>query len=198
MTSDMTTNATDATAIWQELRAGQPPVGAGPVAAVFRCADAGISSDTVFGQSAGSLVDISTWGHTVDTSVLASIEYAVDALGVPLVVVLGHDDCPAMQAALQAWKNAQLPDGAMRSAVENALLSVVRRGVAADCVASVTSAHIIDTATSLVQRSPALARKVDHHEVGIICATVSPGAHDITVHATLGAVRTDDSVLERI
>ncbi len=198
MTSDVSMNATDATTVWRELRAGRPHQGARPVAAVFRCADAGISSETVFGQSAGSLVDISTWGHTVDTSVLASVEYAVDALGVSLVVVLGHDDCPAMQAALQAWKNAQLPDGAMRSAVENALLSVVRRGAAADCVASVTSAHIIDTATALVQRSPALARRIDRHEVGIVCATVSPGTHDIRVHATLGAVRTDDFVLERI
>ncbi len=198
MTDDMTLDATTATAIWQELRARRSRPVEGPVAAVFRCADAGINSESVFGQSAGSLVDISTWGHTVDTSVLASIEYAVDALGVALVVVLGHDDCPAMRAALQAWKNAQLPDGAMRSAVENALLSVVRRGAAADCVASVTSAHIIDTATSLVQRSPALARKIDRHEVGIVCATVASASQRITVHATLGAVRTDDAVLERI
>ena len=198
MSSDVTMDANDATAIWQGLRTGRLQDGAGPVAAVFRCADAGISSETLFGQSAGSLVDISTWGHTVDTSVLASIEYAVDALGISLVVVLGHDDCPAMQAALRAWKNAQLPDGAMRSAVENALLSVVRRGAAADCVASVTSAHIIDTATALVQRSPVLARKIDRHEAGIVCATVSPATQRITVHATLGAVRTDDAVLERI
>lgn len=198
MTSDTTDATTDATLTWQRLRAGVAHPAAGPVAAVFRCADAGFSSETVFGQAAGTLLDVSTWGHTVDTSVLASIEYAVDGLGVPLVVVLGHDDCPAMHAALRAWKHAQLPDGAMRTAVENALLSVVRRGAAADCVESVASAHVIDTGTALVQRSPALARKIDRSEAGIVCATWSPRTHEITVRATLGAVATDDPVMERV
>ena len=101
------------------------------------------------------------------------VEYAVEALDIPLVVVLGHDDCPAMRVALRAWEQAQLPDGAMRAAVEHALLSVVRRGAAADSVESVTSAHIVETGLGLMQRSPALARRVDRRECGIVCATLA-------------------------
>jgi len=189
------TETTDLTATWQRLRDRRPFPTDRPVAAVFRCADAGISSEAVFGQSAGVLLDVSTWGHTVDTSVLASIEYAVDILQVPLVVVLGHDDCPAMRAALQAWEQAQLPDGAMRTAVEHALLSVVRRGVTADSVESVSSAHIVETGLALMQRSPALARRIDRRECGIVCATFTPANGEIRVRATLGAVEENNGAL---
>lgn len=198
MASEMIPDSPDATTTWQRLRAGVSQPGDRPIAAVFRCADAGISSETVFRQPAGALLDVSTWGHTVDTSVLASIEYAVEALEVPLVVVLGHDDCPAMRAALRAWEQAQLPDGAMRSAVEHALLSVVRRGAAADSVESVTSAHIVETGLGLMQRSPALARRVDRRECGIVCATFSPVDREIRVHATLGAVDETNGVLVEV
>lgn len=96
-----------------------------PIANVFRCSDARLTNEEVFSQPSGSLVDVSTWGHTVDSGVLASIEYAVETLKVPLIVALGHDDCPAMHAALRAWENVELPSGAMRTAVEQDRKSVV-------------------------------------------------------------------------
>lgn len=58
----MAHDTSDATTVWQKLKAGVPADGDGPVAAVFRCADAGISSEKVFGQPAGALLDVSTWG----------------------------------------------------------------------------------------------------------------------------------------
>ncbi|MEW5811329.1 MAG: carbonic anhydrase [Actinomycetota bacterium] len=194
----MSTDARDATTTWQRLKAGVHEPTDGPVAAVFRCADARLSNETVLGQSAGALLDVSTWGHTVDTSVLASLEYAVEVLALPLVVVLGHDDCPAMNAALRAWQQAQLPDGAMRAAVEHALLSVVRRGAAADSVESVTSAHIVETGLELTQRSPVLARKVDRGECGIVCATIAPDTHALRVLATLGVEDTNGVLVEMV
>ncbi|MGB0437734.1 MAG: carbonic anhydrase [Mycobacterium sp.] len=186
---------------WQQLRAGNQSstmqASDQPIAAVFRCSDSCVSNETVFGRGCGSLVDISTWGHTVDTSVLASLEYAVETLEVPLVVVLGHDDCPAMWAALQAWDQAELPDGAMRSTVEHALLSVVRRGAAADSVESVTTAHVAETGVGLMRRSPALTRRVDNGTCGIVCVTYSSAESRLRVHATVGAIdAATDSLVE--
>lgn len=63
-----------------------------PVAAVLRCSDSGLASEVVFGQSWGSLIDVSTWGHVLDVGALGALEFA-DTLGVPLIVVLGHQDC---------------------------------------------------------------------------------------------------------
>lgn len=187
---------------WEQLRTGnqsahlQAPHR--PIATVFRCSDARLTSETVFSQPSGSLIDVSTWGHTVDSSVLASIEYAAEALEVPLIVVLGHDDCPAMNAALRAWENAELPTGAMRTAVEHALLSVVRRGTAADSVESVTTAHIVETGAALMQRSPAIARRIDDRTCGIVCVTYQSAVRRLRVHATFGAVAESTDALVEI
>lgn len=184
---------------WQELRAGnQTPhmkPRDRPIAAVFRCSDALITNEEVFGQSSGSLIDVSTWGHAVDSSVLASIEYALETLEVPLIVALGHDDCPAMRAALRAWESAELPGGAMRPTVEHALLSVVRRGTPADSVQSVGAAHIVETGVALMQRSPAIARRVDTRKCGIVCATHGSDDRAVRVHATFGAVEDSTGAL---
>lgn len=194
---------------WKRLRSGNEqfyvPLGGQrravtdeqPLAAVFRCADAAVASETVFGRSWGSLIDISTWGHLIDNGVIASLEYAVEAREVPLIVVLGHHDCHAMRSAMRAWTDADIPDGATRSVVEHALGSIVRRGAAADSIEAVTSAHIAETGLALLERSPVIARRVDAGKCGIICATIDPADGRIVAHATVGAVgEVDGSLLE--
>ncbi len=194
---------------WQRLRSGNErffvplrdtrgtAIDEKPIAAVFRCADAAVASETVFGRNWGSLIDISTWGHLVDNGVIASLEYAVDTREVPLIVVLGHHDCPAMRTAMRAWTDAVIPDGATRSVVEHALGSIVRRGAAADSVDAVAAAHIAETGLTLLERSPVIARRVDEGKCGIICATVDHATGKIVVHATVGSVgESGDALLE--
>lgn len=179
-------------AAWHRLRAANPNSSAQPtdrpLAAVLRCSDARLPNEKVFGADCGPLIDVSIWGHTLDTGVLASIEYAVEILKVPLVVVLGHGDCPVMHAALRAWARAEMPEGAMRATVEHALLSVVRRGAAADSVESVNTAHIVHTGLALVQRSPVISRRVDDGTCAILCATYHDADRQLHVYATIGAV----------
>lgn len=168
-----------------------------PTAVVFRCSDAGMASETVFGQSWGSLIDISTWGHVIDTGVLATLEYAVAGRDVPLVVVLGHHDCHAMRSAMRAWNEADIPAGATRAAVEHAISSIVRRGAQPDSLESVSAAHIVETGLSLLDRSPAIARRVDSGDCAIVCATTEPATGRLRVHATVGAVgEVNESLLE--
>ncbi|HNA51543.1 MAG TPA: carbonic anhydrase [Mycobacterium sp.] len=189
----------DPMSAWQRLRAGNelffvPTQGrqqtlhqGAPVAAVFRCADTDVASEVVFGQSWGSLIDVSTWGHVVDTGVLGTLEHAVDALDVPLIVVLGHHNCGAMRAAMRAWQNAELPDGASRLAVEQALSSIVRLGSAAGSADEVSSAHVVSVGMSLLERSPVIAQRVDAGRCGIVCATTD---HDgrVRAYGTVGAL----------
>ncbi|MEL7207627.1 MAG: carbonic anhydrase [Actinomycetota bacterium] len=70
-----------------------------PVAAVVACSDARVPPSAVFDQPAGRLFVVRTAGNTATPSTIASLDYAVDGLGVPLVVVLGHTDCGAVAAA---------------------------------------------------------------------------------------------------
>jgi len=207
----MSTSSTAAPLIaWQRLRAGaerpdtpvqlhRPGSTAGrPTAAVFRCADAGLPPDVVFGQSGDSLIDLSTWGHTIDSGVMGGLEYAVDVLGVPLIVLLGHHGCPAMREAMRAWNDVDLPKGSSRVMVEQVIGSIVRRGAVADSPESVGAAHIVETGLGLLERSPLIAGSVDAGKCGIVCAATAAGPDArIRVYATVGAVgEVDDSLME--
>ncbi len=202
------TTGSDPLIAWQRLRAGNErlyvPVRGHrgglterPVAAVFRCADAGLASEVAFGQGWGSLIDVSNWGHVIDGGVLATLEYAVTTLEVPLIVVLGHQDCHAMRTAMRAWNDAVLPEGATRTVIEHAIGSIVRRGADADSIETVTSAHIVETGLALLERSPAISRRIDAGQCAIVCATTTSNDGSIEVHATVGAVgEVDGSLLE--
>lgn len=170
-----------------------------PTAVVFRCSDAGPAGEPVFGQSCGSLIDVSTWGHVIDSGVLATLEYAVGGREVPLIVVLGHHDCHAMRAAMRAWNEADMPTDATRATVEQAITSMVRRGTQADSLESVSSAHLVETGLALLERSPVIARSVDSGECAIVCAAAEHGTGRLRVYATVGSVgEVDDSLLECI
>ncbi len=207
----MSTTATTATAdpliAWQRLRAGAARPGADgrhaadtderPVAAVFRCADTGVSSELVFGQERGSLIDVSTWGHVLDSGVMGALEYAVEVEQVPLIVVLGHPECSAMSAAMRAWTDASMPEGSTRTVVEHVIGSIVHRGVAGGSIGEVTAAHIVETGLAMLERSPVIARRVDEGRCAIVCATTDSSGGRITVHATVGAVgEVDDTLME--
>jgi len=158
-----------------------------PVAAVFRCADAAQTSEVVFDQGLGSVLNVSTLGHVIDAGVLATMEYAVGTLEVPLIVVLGHQGCPAMQLALQAWNEAIMPEGALRAVAEQTMSSIVRRGCAAESIDSVTVAHIVDAGLSLLEHSPVISRRVDAGSCGIVCVTMELDGR-LRTHATIGAL----------
>lgn len=71
-----------------------------PFAIVVGCADSRTAPEIIFDQSIGDLFVIRTAGNLVDDHALGSIEYAVENLGCRLIVVLGHERCGAVQAAV--------------------------------------------------------------------------------------------------
>ncbi|MCX6484298.1 MAG: carbonic anhydrase [Mycobacterium sp.] len=167
-----------------------------PIAAVFRCADAAQTSEVIFDQSLGSVLNVSTLGHVIDAGVLATMEYAVGTLEVPLIVVLGHQGCSAMQIALQAWNEAIMPEGALRAVAEQTMSSIVRRGCTAESVDSVTVAHIVDTGLALLEHSPVISRRVDAGSCGIVCVTMDLDGR-LRTHATIGALgQSHEALLE--
>jgi carbonic anhydrase len=71
-----------------------------PFAVIVGCADSRTSPEIIFDQNLGDLFVIRTAGNLVDDYALGSIEYAVEHLGARLVVVLGHERCGAVKAAV--------------------------------------------------------------------------------------------------
>lgn len=72
-----------------------------PIATILGCSDARVPPELVFDQKFGNLFIIRVAGNVTGTSEIASVEYGVQYLGTPLVVVLGHSACGAVQAAVE-------------------------------------------------------------------------------------------------
>ena len=112
-----------------------------PIAVVIGCADSRVPPETIFGQGIGDLFVVRVAGNVIDDTVLGSVEYAVEHLGVSLIVVLGHERCGAVEAALgDGQPHAHVADivGRIRSAIAgvraqrgDALDNAVRANVAA-------------------------------------------------------------------
>ena len=73
-----------------------------PFAVILSCSDSRVPPEIIFDQGLGDLYVIRVAGHVADENVLGSIEHAIEHLGVPLVMVLGHKNCGAVTAAVQA------------------------------------------------------------------------------------------------
>jgi len=71
-----------------------------PFAAILSCADSRVDPGWLFACAAGELYQVRSAGNTVFDQAIASLDYAVGVLGVPLVLVLGHSGCGAVQAAI--------------------------------------------------------------------------------------------------
>jgi len=72
-----------------------------PHAVVLTCSDSRVPPELLFDQGIGDLFVVRVAGNVAGEKELASIEYAADQLGVPLVVVLGHQRCPLVEAAVR-------------------------------------------------------------------------------------------------
>ncbi|MBB5693308.1 carbonic anhydrase [Muricoccus pecuniae] len=105
--------------------------GQAPFCVLVGCSDSRVPPELLFGRGLGELFIVRNAGNTVDTAALGSIEYGVGVLGCPLVVVLGHESCGAVAAAVDVvQKNASFPGviGEMVQPIIPAVLSARKPG----------------------------------------------------------------------
>ena len=89
-----------------------------PFAVLVSCSDSRVPPEVLFGRGLGELFIVRNAGNTVDTVALGSIEYAIAVLGVPLVVVLGHERCGAVEAALSVVEKNTVFPGSLNQMIE--------------------------------------------------------------------------------
>jgi carbonic anhydrase len=163
-----------------------------PFALVFGCGDSRVAAEFVFDQGLGHLFVVRTAGHVVDTGVLGSVEFGVDLLGIPLVVVLGHDSCGAVAATLEAVATGQLPGGFVRDIVERVAPSVLaaqRQGRASADEAG--AEHVRQTVRLLVDRSAVLAAAVREGRCAVVGLVYRLVEGRVSVVETLGNLPED-------
>lgn len=154
-----------------------------PFAVVFGCSDSRVAAEIVFDEGLGDVFVVRTAGHVIDSTVIGSIEYGVEVLGAPLVVVLGHDRCGAVTAARRALAEGHLPDGMVRAVVDRVIPSIVGltatgRDIADVDVEELADEHLRATAHMLTDYSQALARRVATGMCAVVAAayTLADGA----------------------
>jgi carbonic anhydrase len=153
-----------------------------PFAVLFGCSDSRLAAEIIFDRGLGDLFVVRTAGHVIGTEVLGSIEYGVEVLDCPLVVVLGHDSCGAVAAACAALQDGMTPAGHVRDVVERVTLSVLAARAAGHVAAEeILAEHIRHTVDLLLDRSRVLAERVNRGQAAVVglCYRLADGTAEV-------------------
>jgi carbonic anhydrase len=138
-----------------------------PFAIIVGCSDSRVGPELVFDQGLGDTFVVRTAGEVVDAVALGSIEYAVEHLGSPLIVVLGHERCGAVSAAVAGAKEPG-HIAAVLKAIEPAVKQT--KGMPGDPVENAVRAQALDVAKQLQSAKPILAERVRSGKLKIVAA----------------------------
>lgn len=149
-----------------------------PIATVLGCADSRVPPEILFDRGVGDLFVVRTAGHVIDAAVAASIEFSVVRLGVPLVVVLGHDRCGAVMATLDVLDQGSTPSAelatlvaALEPSTERARRTAAEQDDPAyDVVAAAVRANIHRSCELLRGQDPVISPLVRAGRVAVVGA----------------------------
>ncbi|WP_227998165.1 carbonic anhydrase [Nocardia australiensis] len=160
-----------------------------PSAILFGCGDSRVAAELIFDQGLGDMFVVRTAGHVVDSSVLGSIEYGVQVLDVPLIVVLGHDSCGAVGATIAALDGGEVPGGFIRSVVERVTPSIlIGRREGLSTIDELEARHVVETSKLLMQRSMIISQRVATGGCAIACVTYKLADGKVKLQRVVGNI----------
>lgn len=140
-----------------------------PYAAILSCADSRIAPEYAFDSSRGDLFVCRVAGNFATAETIASLEYAVAVLAVPLILVLGHGSCGAVDAAIKSLKDNTTLPGHMPSLVDGiapAVKAVSQQG--GDTLAKAIRQNVLDNVAKLSAATPILSAAVEQHKLKVV------------------------------
>ncbi len=138
-----------------------------PFAIIVGCSDSRVGPEVIFDQKVGDIFVVRTAGEVVDPVGLGSIEYAVAHLGSGLIVVLGHERCGAVGAAVSGGREPG-HIGAVLKAIEPAVRQT--KGQPGDPVDNAVRANALDIAQKLRTSGPILKQAVASGKLRVVAA----------------------------
>jgi carbonic anhydrase len=97
-----------------------------PFAVLVSCSDSRVPPELLFGRGLGELFIVRNAGNTLDPAALGSLQYGVSVLGCPLVVVLGHERCGAVEAAVSVVRDQATFPGSIGEMIEPIIPAVLK------------------------------------------------------------------------
>jgi carbonic anhydrase len=143
----------------RELTTGQHPL-----AEILSCSDSRVPPEIIFDQGLGDLFVVRVAGNVASDVEIGSLEYGAEHLHIPLLVVLGHESCGAVTAALQGGAEAHI------AALVNLIKPAVEksRGQKGDAVANAVRANVQLVVQQLRASTPVLSELVAHRKLKIV------------------------------
>ncbi|VFA89738.1 Carbonic anhydrase [Gordonia paraffinivorans] len=166
---------------------------------LFGCADSRLAAEIIFDQGLGDMFVVRTAGHVIDSAVLGSLEYAVEVLEVPLIVLLGHDSCGAVKATLDALDELQIPGGYIRDVVERVAPSILAgRSEGLSRVDEFEARHVVETGRLLMQRSRIVADRIATGKLAIVGLTYKLSDGRVNLESVYGDIGEKPSASVRV
>lgn len=141
-----------------------------PIAGLVSCADSRLAPEFAFDQGAGELFVVRVAGNFVDTNGLASLEYGVAVLGMPLIMVLGHSSCGAVAATIKVIEEkTKLPGhlpglvNAIKPAVE-----IARKQKPANLLEAAITENVRYNVARLKKATPIISKAVGDGKVKVV------------------------------
>jgi carbonic anhydrase len=153
-------------------RVHQLVTGQHPIATVLCCSDSRVPPEIVFDQGLGDVFVVREAGHVADDATLGSIEYAVEHLKTPVIIVMGHESCGAVTAAVDAKDTHKSAGGHIQRLVEDISPAVDAAGATGSRESQIARAVTANVKLVIKQLSadPSLAKSIREGEVKIVGA----------------------------
>ena len=143
--------------------------GQNPYAAILSCADSRIAPEYAFDSGRGDLFVCRVAGNFANAETVASLEYAVAVLNTPLILVLGHDSCGAVDAAIKSLKDDTTLPGHLPSLVTGlapAVKAVLQQG--GDTLSKAIRQNVVDTIAKLSSATPILSAAIEQRKIRVV------------------------------
>ena len=148
-----------------------------PHAEILSCSDSRVPPEIVFDQGLGDLFIIRVAGNVASDTEIGSLEYGAEHLHIPLLVVLGHESCGAVTAAVQGGP----PEGHIAALVDLIKPAVEKtRGMPGDPVANTVRMNVEMVVKQLRSSTPILSELVAHGKLRIVGAVYSIETGSVT------------------
>nr|WP_223911756.1 carbonic anhydrase [Geobacter sp. AOG1] len=144
-----------------------------PYAIILSCSDSRVPPEIIFDKSMGEIFVIRVAGNVPDPIVLGSIEYAAEHLGSPLIVVLGHERCGAVTAAVDAKGKPEGNIGAIIKEIAPAVKQARKEAAGkekAELVETAIDDNIRLVAATIPKKSPVIRHMLKEGKVKIVTA----------------------------
>jgi carbonic anhydrase len=157
-------------------------LGQTPFAVVLGCSDSRVPTEIIYDQSLGSLFITRVAGNVVDTGTTGSIEYAVEHLKTSLVVVMGHEGCGAVKAALLPAADRARETPSIQALLNQIVPSVAKLPKIRDEKAKLREAVVANVRQQVanLKKEPAIQKAIASNKIAVVGAfyEITSGAVD--------------------